>query len=287
MRDHPKHGTAVKIPEQLVEYVCGRYRASQQQLPPPPNLRRKQLLRGLNDHDRAELERATRRGYLAVSSRNIHHQQRGSSPTSLIKAHSKWCAAKNKPQIVLFKSVGDETLDQVRLDFSTVRTNDVDVHILSMRHELWKAQIIKAATGADMDLLCALEVDEKEESWDDNSEDFPLQRCVALDDVAAETEDDTDATAWIASLPSTTFAGQRSRAKIMAAKLAEMFEIPIVDDVAAAYHRGTGGERRTVNKSKYNNNNNNGKRKSYDKRRSGSSGEHQARRRGGGHRQAW
>jgi hypothetical protein len=275
----------VKIPEQLVEYVCGRYRASQQQQQIlPPNLRRKQLLRGLNDHDRAELDRALRRGYLSVSSRNIHHQhhqQRGSSPTSLIQAHSRWCAAKNKPQIVLFKSVGDESLDQIRLDFSTVLTNDVDGNVLSMRHELWKTQIIKAAKSAEMDLLCTLEEDE---SWDDNSEEFPLQRCVALDDVAAET-DDTDATAWIASLPLTTFAGQRSRAKIMAAKVAEMFEIPIAEAVVATSHRGTGGgERRAVHKRKYNNNNNHGKRKSYDKRRSG---EHEAKRRGGGHRQAW
>jgi hypothetical protein len=189
----------------------------------------------------------------------------------------------------MFKSLGDETLDQVRLDFSTVLTNDVDGNVLSMRHELWKAQIIKAAKGAEMDFLCALE--EEEESRDDISEEFPLQRCVALDNVAAETEDDTDATAWIASLPLTTFAGQRSRAKIMAAKVAEMFEIPLVADVVAAgSHRGTGGsggERRAVHKRKYNNNNNHGKRKSYDKRRSGGSGVHEAKRRGGGHRQAW
>jgi hypothetical protein len=191
----------------------------------------------------------------------------------------------------MYKSGGDETLDQVRLDFSTVLTNDVDGHTLSMRHELWKAQIIKAAKGAEMDLLCALE--EEEESWDDNSDEFPLQRCVALDDVAAETEDDTDATAWITSLPLTTFAGQRSRAKIMAAKVAEMFEIPLAEAmVAASHHRGAGGgggggERRAVNKRKYNNNNNHGKRKSYDKRRSGGSGVHEAKRRGGGHRQAW
>jgi hypothetical protein len=307
IRDHPKRGS-VKIPEQLVEYVCGRYRATKQQQPsssshqqqqqqrasPQPHnkkahYRRKQphpppqnqSVRRLSDQDRAEYERSTRRGYLAVS----YQHQRGRGST-LVKAHREWCTAKNKPHIVLFKSVGDSSVDQVRLDLSTIHgiwdhDNDDDI-LLLMKHELWKLQIIKAAEGANMD-LCGLE--EKQQDFDD---EYSPTNCFAVDDVDDEDNDDgvededssETATAWIAKLPSTLFAGERTRAKAMAAQLAEWWEIPTtVVDNDVLFHHAVISNNDVVHHQR-------GGRKNNKQQRH-TSEYNVPRRRGGGNRQAW
>lgn len=249
IRDHPKQRGGVRIPEQLVEYVYGRTR--REILPrEAPKKQRKQVKNfRLNAGDKAEFERATRKGYLSLSKQ----QKQETSP--VVRVHREWCKSKDKPQIILHKSTGQSTVDQVVIDLATMTLDKILANSL-----LFETQILEAASHAGMDFCKTNKESAADGMGEDNLDDEPC--------LLPGPFDEFDGVARISDLSSIRFGGNRSNAKCMASQLAVTWDIPIVDDVVISGE----SERRS----------------SQDKRKKKRGlADHRPRRRGGGHRQAW
>ncbi len=205
----------------------------------------------MNPLQQDELLRAARRGYLTLEGRG---HIRGRKLNTLACAHRQFCDEREKPQIILCKSVGVGSklspLDCLIVDLSPLRltkavgddlVNDFLVH--------WKTQILTAAANSGM----KLRRDYQEDNCDNlsllNDEAETKVECTFVDmdqgitDQIANaeaasfleytitlTEEDCWTTEPISRLPVMSlgvFEGERSSAKAMAKELADLWHLPI------------------------------------------------------------
>jgi hypothetical protein len=178
----------------------------------------------LNEEERQEMDRASRKGYITLAGTGYRRGRKGSP---LANIHRQWCDAREKPQVVLCKASGGRPLDNVIVDLSPLRINGLFDDAAQVEDFLvkWKVQILTVAESTGMELRETYVEDntlDKMESLDDND-----------DDVRTEYTAIVDAEAWatqpIWRLPVVSmgvFEGERSKAKAMAGELAELWEIP-------------------------------------------------------------
>lgn len=223
----------------------------------------------LNEVERAELDRATRKGYLSLVGGGNRRTRKGSP---LANIHRQWCDARGKPQILLFKATGGGTVDQVVVDFSPLRLNGLfdDASQVEDFMIKWKAHTTSAALECGMEIRAddenEAELNESQHEMGDDDDDDDSENSTYV-----ITLENTNQQAWATSpiwkLPVVSFGvfeGERSSAKAMAKNLAERWEIP---DPVLSFDESV-NELRSKPKR-------NGRSKSHDRKR------------GGGHRQEW
>ncbi|CAJ1933206.1 unnamed protein product [Cylindrotheca closterium] len=220
----------------------------------------------LTSKEQEELQRALRKGYVTLEGTGF---RRGRKSSNLACAHRQWCCLQaSKPQIVLCKASGGRPLDCLIVDLSPLRErllllllqhNDDDddgvvlenavVHhnhnnngfLLGEQEEeqeeqenqeeesttsdnellwrLWNGPIIQAAQNAGMELRT------------DYIQDNTLSDLSAFQDLQDELVGFGNLP--ISQLPSISmgvFEGERSQAKAMARELANLWEIPQLDN---------------------------------------------------------
>ena len=214
----------------------------------------------LSDEERAELERAARKGFVTISGA-------GSKRTRpLTQMHRSWCDARGKPQICVHKATGgSRPIDQVAVDLSPLRFYGLfDSAFEAEDHTVrWKFEILTAASAHGMQLCGQVDEFDDEECVVDEISDPMENVTVKWDKVTRESW----ATKPIGNLPvlSLMFQGERSNAKSMAKALAVLWDIPEKDTLISD------GD----------------KKKSKKDSKSKMEGLRQHRKRGGGHRQVW
>ena len=222
----------------------------------------------LNESERAEWDRAAKRGYLTLVGGGNRRSRKGSP---MINIHRQWCDARAKPQILLFKATNGRTVDQVIVDFSPLRLNGlIDGSSSSLDEEdfmvKWKAQTITAAIQAGLEIK--EDIDDDDDYDDTTSIDPTNDESSSYTITLENTNQEAWATKPIWQLPVVSlgiFEGERSKAKLMAKTLAELWEIPEETKVSDSSNGGNNNKRNTRN----------------DK------SQQEQRKRGGGHRQAW
>ena len=245
IRDTP-HQKRVRVPGKMVAYACGEAKRTRDGR--VNNLRRisrddvERLSRGqpsktrgygsrnvphrLNEEERQEMDRASRKGYVTLAGTGYRRGRKGSP---LANIHRQWCDARDKPQIILCKASGGRQLDNVIVDLSPLRINGLFDDAAQVEDFLvkWKAQILTAAENAGMELREGYVEDntvDNMESLDGDDDD---------DNVRTEYTTIVDVEAWatqpIWRLPVVSmgvFEGDRSKAKVMASGLASLWGIP-------------------------------------------------------------
>jgi hypothetical protein len=243
---------SVRIPEAMVEYVSGRIKKTRSG--ENNTLRRisrddvERLSRGqpskrkgygsrnvphrLNEEEQAELERASRKGYLSLLGGGNRRARKGSPLTNI---HRQWCDARDRPQILLYKAVGGRAVDEVVVDLSPLRLNGLfdDPDMVEEFMVRWKAQILAEAYKANMELRegCNDFVEECDiTSQLDGERDFADEDTATTFTVTVDNlSQQVWATSAIWQLPVVCmgiFEGERSNAKSMAAALAKLWDIP-------------------------------------------------------------
>ena len=262
--DHPKKGR-VRVPEKLVAYVSGEEkrtrdgkintlrRSSRDSIGRVSRCQSSRKKKGrqrvqhrLNEDEKAEMDRAARKGFLSLVARRNWRTRKGSP---LMKLHREWCDSRGKPQIVLLKAVGDRSVDKVLVDLSPLRLNGL-FDDLGQADDLlikWKAEILMAASNAGMDLAC----EEDEGEPDETTTAFSASN----DDISTNEW----ATKPIWKLPVVSigiFRGERVNAKAMSKAIADQWKIP--EKVARGDEKShkevgasKGDRRRTKGLSKY------------------------------------
>lgn len=222
----------------------------------------------LNEEERAEFDRAARKGFLTINGPTGNRRTRKGSP--LINIHRQWCDARAKPQIILYKASNGKTLDVLEVDFSPLR-QDAFAQDNSQFVAQIKAALFEAASQAGMEVMAGCAQDSEEEC---SAEEMDEGSSVDSTKVSAQNNENSEwATFPIWKLPVVslgTFIGQRSSAKLMAKELAKLWDIPELDAVT-----GEGPKNRREA----------GARKGGRTKVRGIS--ERRRDRGGGHRQAW
>lgn len=170
IRDLHKH-KRVRVPGKMVAYACGEPKKTRDGK--TNHLRRisrddvERLSRGqpsknrgygsravphrLNEEERQEMDRSSRKGYITLEGTGYRRGRKGSP---LANIHRQWCDAREVPQIILCKASGGRPLDNVIVDLSPLRINGLfddpsDVEDFLVK---WKAQILVAADSAGMEL---------------------------------------------------------------------------------------------------------------------------------------
>lgn len=258
----------MRIPERLAEYVSGAAKRTRDGT--VNELRRisrddvDRLSRGqpakkkgygsravphrLNDAERAELDRASIRGFLVVAGSG-HRRTRKASP--LANLHRQWCDARGKPQIMVCKATNGAAVDEVVVDLSPLRIHGLfDESMVEDFLVRWKADILTAAQKHGLELAGNLyhdeDDDDDEEDDDDESDepDFSSSYSVTLDSAQLQ---EAWATHPIWKLPVVSmgrFLGTRSHAKAMAKELALLWEIPEATTGEGAKSRRNAGARK-------------------------------------------
>jgi len=240
IRDKPGIGR-VKVPERMVTYVSGApkktrggnrnglrrisrddvERLSRGQPSKKKGYGSRNVPHRLDAAERAEMERAAKKGYVTLSGMGNRRTRKGSP---LANIHRQWCDAREKPQILFYKAVGGKPLDQLVFDLSPLRLwglfddpKQVDEFIIK-----WKTEIMTAAVSNGMEIRGEAEDDEEE---DPEEEEDSIEYLVTLDEASQEAW----ATSPIWKLPVISmgvFEGERSKAKAMAKELAVLWDIP-------------------------------------------------------------
>ena len=178
----------------------------------------------LNEPERQEMDRASRKGYVTLAGTGYRRGRKGSP---LANTHRQWCDARNVPQIVLCKASGGRPLDNVIVDLSPLRINGLFDEPLDADDFLikWKTEILLAADKAGMEL--------REDYVEDNTETLDHLDDEQVEEPRKEYTVALNSEAWatqpIWRLPVVSmgvFEGERSKAKAMARELAVLWGIP-------------------------------------------------------------
>lgn len=256
----------VRVPGKMVAYACGELKRTRDGR--VNNLRRisrddvERLSRGqpsknrgygsrnvphrLNEEERQEMDRASRKGYVTLAGTGYRRGRKGSP---LANIHRQWCDARDKPQVILCKASGGRQVDNVIVDLSPLRINGLFDDAAQVQGFLvkWKAQILTAAENAGMELR---EGYVQDNTWN-NVESFDNDD--VEDNVRTEYTTIVDAEAWatqpIWRLPVVSmgvFEGERSKAKVMATELAVLWGIPEIhaEGGGGAENRRSAGARK-------------------------------------------
>lgn len=289
IRDLPRRGR-VRVPERMIAYVSGpiKQSGSSSNSIHQNSLRRvskddvERLSRGqpskrkgygsravphrLNDAERAEIERAARKGFVTFVGGGNRRTRKGSP---LANIHRQWCDARGKPQICLYKATGgSRPVDQVVVDLSPLRLNGLFDNSLQVEDYLvrWKTEILTAANANSMQLCRSVDEEHDDEECDLDVAGVSCEIVLKFD----ETTREAWATKPIWQLPvlALIFQGERSNAKALTKALALLWDIP------EATEPGGGA----------NNRKDAGAKKGRENRMKGLS---HHRKRGGGHRQSF
>ena len=182
----------------------------------------------LSETELAEMSRAERKGYLSLMSTAY---RRGRKSSALASFHREWCDAREKPQVILCKASGGRPLDHVIVDLSPLRIHGIldDPKAANEFLVKWKAQTLLAAENAGM-VLRDDYIEDNTVSVFENDDELgisPSELVITLDNKKSW------ATLPIAKLPVVSlgvFEGERSKAKAMAKELAELWEIPELEE---------------------------------------------------------
>ena len=239
----------VRVPGKMVAFACGELKKTRDGR--INNLRRisrddvERLSRGqpskkkgygsrnvphrLNEEERQEMDRASRKGFVTLAGTGYRRGRKGSP---LANIHRQWCDARDKPQIVLCKASGGRPLDNVIVDLSPLRINglfDDPAHVEDFLVK-WKAEILVAADKAGMELNPDYVQDNTVEcSKNINDDDDVVEADETRTEYTAVVDTDAWATQPIWRLPVVSigvFEGERSKAKEMARDLAKLWSIP-------------------------------------------------------------
>lgn len=236
----------VRVPGKMVAFACGELKKTRNGR--INNLRRisrddvERLSRGqpsktrgygsrnvphrLNDEERQEMDRASRKGFVTLEGTGYRRGRKGSP---LANIHRQWCDAREKPQIILCKASGGRPLDNVIVDLSPLRINGLfedPIHVEDFLVK-WKVQILVAAENAGMQLRDDYVQDNT--SIDDDEDDSVEEDGETRTEYTAVVDMDAWATQPIWRLPVVSigvFEGERPKAKAMARELALLWEIP-------------------------------------------------------------
>ena len=177
--------------------------------------RRASASSNLSTADQQELGRACKKGYLTLDGRNAGHGSLASLCSSLslkgsrlAVAHREWCdeGASGRSR---------EVLDHIVIDLSPLRDQVSDK---------WRSEILDAAVEAGMVLQTAEENDECEAEYDSHSSDEELSHPYS---------GSLESRLPIANLPFVSmgfFVGERTNAKAMARELAQLWDLPEVEE---------------------------------------------------------
>lgn len=267
--DNPKCGR-VRVPERMVSYVSGSLKKNRSgkvnsmravrdgKDPDDPGAKKRrkkakiqarrkaQALKkerkqgrifgfNLSPKDQAVVLRAAKHGFLTLDGRNAGHGSLANLCSSealkgskLAQAHRDWCDARAKPNIVLYKASGRhsrEVLDHVVVDLSPLR---------GKMSSKWMDEIMDAAVHAGMKHSTT----EEEETS-------------IIDEVDSESSGAREPISDLPFVSSGVFVGERSKAKAMAKELAQMWELPELEEYNEADEDSTyvpsGHERRYQN----------------------------------------
>jgi hypothetical protein len=225
IRDDPRKGR-VKVPEKIVSYVLGAAKKTRKKnggrlegglrriarlqdphrstvagsssdasntvkrklrtSPSKASVSHQQLFAKLNDADKEEFMRSTRRGFISLNIGTGCNRSRIISKSRLASAHRQWCDERGKPQILHCKSFSragpKQSIDSdcVIVDLSPLRITkavmgaEYDVNDFLVR---WKAQVATAAASAGMELRALLDDGDDDDDWveynieDDHTDD--------------------------------------------------------------------------------------------------------------------
>lgn len=319
IKDHPTAGR-VLLPERMISYVSGPVkRISNNTNKPMNSLRRisrddvERLSRGqpakvkgsgsrsvphrLNDVERTELHRAQKKGFVAVLGGGNRRTRKGSP---LVNIFRQWCDAREKPQIILYKSTGSESkepLDRILVDLSPLRLHGfhteadaenivneykLEIEAAAMTAGMRPVLLLKEHDSVDYAGCGPLEECDGEACHDDEEDDDRSSSLSINDTSDAVAKQKVWATRPIWQLPFLSageYKGERSHAKAMAKALSCLWDIAepdkvlAVDDNNSSNRSGGPQSRRTAGAKKGG--------------RSKMKGLSQQRSRGGGHRQSW
>lgn len=264
--DHPTYGR-VRVPEKFVAFVCGPVKRASRSYTKDKSLRRvsrddvDRLSRGqpskkkgfgsrnvahrLNDEERAEFDRAARKGFLVVNGSSGVRRARKGSP--LINIHRQWCDARAKPQIIVYKTSNGRMGDILVVDISPVRLHGLDnVDDANELTVQWRGDISTAAAANEMDLTTAgnNDDDDDDKGEEEAESDESLVECNNEDDIDESdcvngfllVVDEKNPEAWatrpiwqLPTVPLGKYIGTRSNAKAMAKELATLWEVPEIN----------------------------------------------------------
>ena len=255
IRDNPKCGR-VRVPERMVSYVSGsvkktrdgklnsmrtaradsgeavskkkRKKKQKAKFKKAQALHRKKNGRNasrLSQQDQEELLRACKKGFLTLDGRKAGHSSLAMLCSSdslkgskMAMAHRNWCDERAKPNIILYKASGRhsrEVLDYVVVDLSPVRDQ------ISSE---WTNQVLDAASSAGMELRRA---EDTEECSTEVVDGCSTVASIETDNKSAQVRRP------ISRLPFVSlgfFVGERSKAKAMAKELAQLWDLPEVEE---------------------------------------------------------
>lgn len=147
-------------------------------MPSKASITHVQLVSKLNDRDKEEFLRATRRGFVSLNVGTGRTRSRTISKSRLVRAHRQWCDERGQPQIVHCKSFSragpKQCIDSdcIIVDLSPLRMTsavmgaEYDADDFLVR---WKAQVVTAASTAGMELKALL--DDDDDYWMGHTED--------------------------------------------------------------------------------------------------------------------
>lgn len=181
----------------------------------------------LSQSDQKELLRACKKGYLTLDGRNAGHGSLANLCSSdalkgnkMAMAHRDWCDERAKPSIILYKASGRhsrELLDYIVVDLSPLREQ------VSPK---WTTETSDAAVSAGMDLR----------KTEDEEGCSIVSRENSASVLVPDQVDKKHAVVIrqpISSLPFVSmgfFVGERSKAKVMAKHLAQLWELPELEE---------------------------------------------------------
>lgn len=187
----------------------------------------------LNQEERAQFERAMRKGYLELSGGGNRRSRKGSPLTNI---HRQWSDAREKPQIILYKAFQGDFRDELVTDLSPLRLNGAysDVEFVKRQVAELKVEALDIALSNGMEVPIhdmhamdqQIETQEQEEDDDnlnDNHEDESEAKPLTT---TFSTVDWGVLPIWRLPLIQVgPFVGERSKAKLTAKALVERWNI--------------------------------------------------------------
>ena len=251
----------------------------------------------LNDVERAELNRAQRKGYVSLTGRGNRRTRKGSP---LANTYRQWCDARGKPQIILYKSTGSETkqpVDRVLVDLSPLRLHASNDHVqdVELLVQNYMRRVNEAAANAEMDVcweriatngnnfLDGTMEDADEDYDEEENHDYRHDSLLTGDSIVIQESWATKPIWQLPFLVLGEYEGPRSQAKAMAKELSTAWQVA-ESDKGLFDETGLGIPSTTAPSTGPKNRRSAGAKKGGKSKMKGLS---QHRKRGGGHRQSW
>lgn len=210
----------------------------------------------LTTAEKEELSRAAKKGFLTMDGRTSGHRSLSSLCSSealkasrVATAHRKWCAEREKPNIILYKASGRHSLtvlDHVVVDLSPLSFEDLSAYGGTCDAAAddcmlkWKKEILAAASSAGMELKTT--EDTEECSVNAVNEDLKPVDISTLAEIYTGKLRDHRPISQRPFISMGFFVGERTNAKAMARELAQLWELPESEDPIETFEICNGGK---------------------------------------------